>query len=970
MNVLLRTWAVFTVAAKRLVAQRWLALATMLGLITSVALTLSVPLYADAVYYRVLREELSGGSEATRSHPPFAFMFRYLGAWSDPVDWEDLQQVDTYLSGPASSDLGLPQKYLVRYVKTDTFRLFPQEDVAYTDIRDPLTWISLAFVSGLENHITMLEGSFPTVAAPAQDSTVEVLVSDALALELGLQVGETYTAFTRQETVEGERTTQITVHIAGVWQPTDPQEEFWFYNPEALDDVLLVPEETFAGRISPYMNNEVYLGLWYLVMDGSDVTSNDAGTLVARITGVQQRAAGFLPGTRLDVSPVGALNEYRRAARLLTVSLYAFSAPILLLILAFIGLVVGLAVGRQRNEIAVLRSRGATAIQVVGIAALEGLLLGIIALAIGSPVGTMVAHLIGRTRSFLDFTLQSSLRVGLTAATLGFGVAAVGLALVAQVVPTIGAARHTIVTYKQERARALRRPWWQRAWLDVLLFIPAAYGAYLLRQQGSIALPMGEGTLVNDPFQNPLLFLVPALGVFALTLFILRLLPVVMAGIAWLASHTGGVGVLLAVRHLSRSPGFYTAPLVLLVLTLSLSAFTASLAQTLDRHLYDQRYYQIGADMRLDEMGESTETSGASDLLGLGGEDAAVTDEEEEEEGPRWLFLPVSEHLKVPGVRAATRVGRFSTFTRLSGGTQEGTFMGIDRVDFPQVAYWRWDFAPASLGAMMNALAVYPDGVLVPRSFMGRHALNAGDTFQIGVNTFGQRVEMDIKIAGGFDLFPTWYEEEDGPLFVGNLDHLFEQAGGQFPYDVWLKVDPNADYEQIVQGVRDLRLRVMDWDAPLLKVYAEQRRPERQGLFGLLSVGFLAAALLTVLGFLLYAFFSFRRRFIELGILRAIGLSAGQMTAFLAWELAFLILTGTVAGTFLGAWVSELFIPYLQVGTGASAHIPPYVVEIAWPAILRIYALFGLLFVAALGVLVALLMRMKIFQAVKLGETA
>jgi hypothetical protein len=37
---------------------------------------------------------------------------------------------------------------------------------------------------------------------------------------------------------------------------------------------------------------------------------------------------------------------------------------------------------------------------------------------------------------------------------------------------------------------------------------------------------------------------------------------------------------------------------------------------------------------------------------------------------------------------------------------------------------------------------------------------------------------------------------------------------------------------------------------------------------------------------------------------------------------------------------------------------------------LQIYALFGLLFVVALGGLAALLMRIKIFQAVKLGETA
>ena len=128
-------------------------------------------------------------------------------------------------------------------------------------------------------------------------------------------------------------------------------------------------------------------------------------------------------------------------------------------------------------------------------------------------------------------------------------------------------------------------------------------------------------------------------------------------------------------------------------------------------------------------------------------------------------------------------------------------------------------------------------------------------------------------------------------------------------------------------------------------------------------------AVLTVLGFLLYTLFSFRRRFIELGTLRAIGLSSGQMTLFLAWELAFLILVGIGVGTFLGSWMSNLFIPPLQVVTRPEDLTPPFLVNIAWPAIMRIYALFGILFVAALGTLVTLLLRMKIFQAIKLGET-
>jgi len=93
------------------------------------------------------------------------------------------------------------------------------------------------------------------------------------------------------------------------------------------------------------------------------------------------------------------------------------------------------------------------------------------------------------------------------------------------------------------------------------------------------------------------------------------------------------------------------------------------------------------------------------------------------------------------------------------------------------------------------------------------------------------------------------------------------------------------------------------------------------------------------------------------------------MTAFLAWELFFLIGIGAIAGTGLGALVSNLFIPYLQIGTDEASHIPPYLVEIAWPAIFEIYALFGLLFMVTLVILIFLLRKMRIFEAIKLGET-
>ncbi|MEO7910869.1 MAG: FtsX-like permease family protein, partial [Roseiflexaceae bacterium] len=142
----------------------------------------------------------------------------------------------------------------------------------------------------------------------------------------------------------------------------------------------------------------------------------------------------------------------------------------------------------------------------------------------------------------------------------------------------------------------------------------------------------------------------------------------------------------------------------------------------------------------------------------------------------------------------------------------------------------------------------------------------------------------------------------------------------------------------------------------------------RQGLYGLLSVGFVAAAALTALGFLFYSLLSFQRRFVELGTLRAIGLSTSQLSALLGWEQALLIGVGMLGGTLIGVSASLLFIPFLQVRGGQHPQTPPFVVQIAWGQIGIIYLVFGVMLMGAILLTIGLLRRMKLFQAVKLGE--
>ena len=944
MRLFMQITAVLRIAINRLRTQPGITLASICGLTVAVILMEIVPLYADAVNFRILEEQLATLDENRR--PPWSYIYTYTGNWHGDIEWETIEPAHDYLRNEASRTLGLPLDFMVQHVETSTFRLFPTDQTSYSG-NDDLGFASLATTTDIESHIELVEGVLPSVPNNAGEP-IEILISQTFATDRGWQVGEQYLMLNLGRTAEEP---DFIIQIAGIWQPRDATDPFWFYGPTSFNELFHVPERTFTNIIAPVLIDEVNFALWYLVMDGSGVGTEQVDRLVAGAARVEQQVDVLLPNATAFIAPTNNLNFYRRAVAELSLLLFSVNVPTLWMALAFIGLVASMAVTQQRNEIAVLRSRGGTPWQVISIALVEGVLLGLLALGLGTIAALWLTQLLGQARSFLDFSGTAVVRMSLTSQAINAGLLAIFLATIARIIPTINASRHTIITYKQEQARSLLPPWWQRAWLDLILVVIASYGFYILRQQGSVALT--DQTTGTDPLQNPLLLLLPALTIFAFTLLFLRFLPWIMETISWFITHSNNIGLLQAIRYLARSPRYYTTPLGLLVLTIGLAVFTASLARTVDLQLYDQSFYKIGSDISLVTIPPSP--------IGFGPQ--ANSDE------LLFTFLPVNVYERLSGIEHAARVGNYEAHSQIDGRRIASQFIGVDPPQFHEVAYWRWDFSSSRLGTLMNALGYHADGVLVPNSLLNSSTLNIGDTIRYSLSLGGSDVEYEGVIVGSFDYFPTWYPAEENLLIVGNLTNVFEVAGGEFLYQVWAELDAPIEAETFRQELLDQQLFGTFWDEARPLVTAVQNQPQRQGLFGLLSVSFITSALLTVLGFFLYTLFSLQRRTIELGILRAIGLSKSAMISSVAWELVLLIASGLLIGTALGVVISQQYIPFLQVGNDVGEFAPPYLVEIAWEAVVQIYILFGLLFVGALIALSWQLLRVKLFESIKLGET-
>lgn len=946
---LMRFRAIVILATQRLFAQRLLTVATIVGLTVAVALILTIPIYSESVAFRVLTERLTANSDNV-NRPAFSYMFSYIGSWNEPVDWEDTDILDGYIREQAASELGLNITQVVRHFETMNFRLFTTNETAYAE-ENTLDYMTFATTEGFFENINVVEGNLPSPASDSPDSVVEVLVAKNFANEFGIQASDHFLAYNWR--LDAGDVLQITeVQVAGIWEPSDPTSEYWFYQPFAFEDSLIVPEETYHNRISPYTDSEVNLAIWYVVTDGRGINTSRVDELVERENSTETTVDQLLSGATISNSPGDELRPYQRIVSVLTLTLTVFSIPIVALLIIFLMMIVGLIVDRQRNETAVLRSRGTTPVQIVALAGVEGTLIGGIALVFGTGLGAIFTRLMGSSTSFLEFAYDSTFIVSFPPTLIQTAVLALIFTIIIRLIPTISASRYTIVSYKLSTSREAVRPLLQRSGLDLLLFVVIGYFYYQTVQQGSLINIEGGVSNIDDAYNQPIVFLLPPLTIFGITLLALRILPLILRFVAWIIYLTDNVGLLIVTRQLERTPRNYFLPLVLLISTVGLGIYTASFARTIDRHLYEQQFYRVGADIAI----RLIPTAGLQ-FDNLGDDDVGGT------------YVNISEIRDIEGIEQATRFGEYNARARLTTGSVNSTFIGIDRHEFGQIAFWRNDFASSRLGYLLNNLAVSQDTVLVSREFMDERDLDVGDFVDVDVMSGGETFSMTLRIVGVIDHFPRWYEQEEGPLFVGNLDYLFQQAQIELRHLIIARINDSFSERTVRSTVLPLGIATVGFEEPYERIEREQARPERQGLFGLLSIGFVASSLATMIGFLLYAIFSYQKRYVELGILRAVGLSQSSMIVSIAWELSLLIFFGLFFGAIAGLVSSFMYIPYMQFVSSLSGIVPPYLVIIAWVEIAQIVALFVLTFVVIMLILMAILRRMRIFEAVKLGES-
>ncbi|MGO4497279.1 FtsX-like permease family protein [Paenibacillus sp. 2RAB27] len=964
--------ALFIMILRKMINNKWLELSLLFGLVLSVALASTMPIYTNAILQRLLIKELQQ-LQTTSSQYPGIYWLSATMAPEDQKKNEKISETDVFLN-KASKSFGIPVQQLVRERSTQRYGLTPAEPDKVDVNRQRSA--DLSAIDGMEEHIRLLDGRLPE-KEPVNGVYEALVVKEALT-ELGMVINTVFT-------IQDEKLKQpVYIKPVGVFDRKDYEDLFWYNISSSYKNSFLIDFNLFEKEFTAGSKLNLQSSYWYLALDYSQMSLASTNTFIDAHRTITTHMDQRYETHNMNAPALQTLAAYYVKETNLRLMLWSLNVPVMLMLAFYLYMVANLITDRQKTEIAVLRSRGASRLQIILSYVMEGLVLGAIAFLIGPYFGALLTKLLGASSGFLEFVQRAKLEVEVNRDAFLYGLIAVASSLVMTLIPVFLAMRVTIVGQKQQSARQEKKSFWHTYFIDVVLIGVALYGLnnYKTRIKELLSLGLKSGDLKVDP----LLFLIPALFILGMGLLILRIYPWIMRLVFQLGRRWWPPSLYSTFIQVSRSTIQYQFIMVFLIITIATGLFSASATRTINKNTADKILYSAGADITMQIRWENDAPPAI--LTGL------LEDSEEEEsssaagsEAPiktqytEPSFLPFTQ---LNGVEHAAKVFNKKDATYLHGKTTEKIqLMGIESKQFGETAWLRDRLLDHHFNDYLNLIARNPSAVLISKSMAEEYSLKAGDTLTLG----WEGVEgAQFTVYGVIDYWPSWNPNpgfndtlttttktgtttkvNKPKLVIGQLPYIQNNLALE-PYEVWLKLKPGASSQTVYQAIVDHGYEIESLRDANQEQIKSIKDPFQMAINGVMTLGFLISIFICFFGFLLYWVLSLFARTLQFGIFRAMGISLYQLIWMLAGEQILVSGAAIVIGILTGNVASHLFVPLFELSFDPKTQVPPFEVTFDPRDQVRLYWIITVMISIGLGVLGSFVSRIRIHQAVKLGE--
>jgi hypothetical protein len=533
-------------------------------------------------------------------------------------------------------------------------------------------------MANLDAHVRYTDGAAPGdgVKFDGRVPVVEASLVARRARQFDVRVGDVI-----ELEAFGDSRGRVTAVVTGLFEAVDIRASFW----NGLGDAVLAPEFDNRPPVLPLLVQEH--ALWAVasatpgaVAEATWIIQTDSGVLRGMTpTQIRSTYAAFrsevevqVPRSTVFSGLEPSFRDLERRVLFARVPMFLIGALLLAVVAYYMFMVAGMLADRRGGDIAKLRGRGVSAMQIARMYVLEGAaIVGIAAIAAPFLARVVVAQL-GRLPIYEPVTGGGPLPTELSVTSFGWAaLAGIGvLAILA--IPAVLHARTDLAGASRSSSRPARWLWFQRYYLDAVVLVLGGLVLWELRTRRTIVTSGLEG----QPAADITMLFAPALLLVGVTLAFLRVYPPVLRLIAWGSARVTPVWIAIPLWRLSRNPFQYAWPMLLLVLAAGLAVLAAALGSTLERSSFDRSAYATGADVHASSVrvsGFAADTTMASVRAVPGVQDAALA------------------------VRLRGDIG-----TTGRGGTFE--LLAVEAERLGRISWFREDFADRPLQELLGSL--------------------------------------------------------------------------------------------------------------------------------------------------------------------------------------------------------------------------------------------------------------------------
>ena len=937
-----------TLLLRKMQNTKWMVICLLVGFVMATAMTSTIPIYMHASLQRMLIKDMQAYQEESGEYPGVYAVSKTFVAGTGPARQHDL--VLSVYSNAVNRFNNLMVPYLNHKCSTfDTYLYvsnIEQEGSAIATMK-------LGGMTELDGHINFVSGR---MYQPGKDADG---VYEVICTERALQVMQLMpdTVYEVKNLLNSDNPDTVKIKIVGVFEPLSDTDTFWSEGMTDYDNAFFADFETVINDM--IMTGVVSLSSvdTRIIIDYQNLDMNVIEFLRASLD--SQLESYKEENCTFTVPAKDVLEDYASKASSLRYILLMLDIPVVLMLVFYLFMVSQLNIESERNEIAMLKSRGASSWQVLRIYAYETLILGAISALIGPFVGLGLCNILGVSNGFLEFVNRPALHAKLSLAPFVYALIAVGVFFVTTLMPIIPASRVSIVAHKQSKAHEQKKPFWQRSFLDVaFVVLPVVWLWWYNRVNKNL---VSQGIVDTSATMNPLMFAASTVFILGAALLCVRIYPYFIRLVYAIGRKKWSPAAYISLNNIGRSStGREKFIMIFLILAVALGIFSANTARAINRNTEDRIRYNLGADAVITEAWKTSRVR--------------IVDEETGEESSTTQYTEpeFERYSTLSGVKLATPVfQRDAVQLRYDdSSTPEVHVMAIIPSQFAQVAWFRSDLLPAHINRYINALSECQDGIIVSQSYADKTGLELGDIVEVKWarnNWFETTVVAIVEYWPSLNPYDKTASGEYRDFAILNYDYVNIMTITE-PYEVWLDLEDDADIAALYQDVVDNEIVATRLDVASQMIISSKTDAVLQGVNGALTLGFITIMAMCFIGFLIYWILSIKGRTLQFGILRAMGMSFREIISMIIYEQVLVSGVSIFLSIIIGGVASDIFVPLFQVLYNVTDQVPPFRVVSQRSDYIKLYIIVLVMLVVGFIVIARLIKKININKALKLGE--